>query len=168
MITVEMIAQDTSVEEHALPEEPNSSKAVLMAMCIGLKSDEEPIRDLGDMTIEPYSSSKKKRSFSPKKCDLIKEVTRRYNCNPEAFQKKPRADNWSNAMLVDWLKSNPVDDNREVDCLKKEEKKFYEMLLAAEKELSGVSDINSGGGSRVDLEQRRGRETDSLFNHKIR
>ena len=62
-------------------EEHDKSKHVLFAMCIGLCSaptdKDEPLRILGDMTVEPYHSTKDKRMFKPVQKHLVAEVERR-------------------------------------------------------------------------------------------
>ena len=118
-------------------ERSNGAKSILMAMCIGLKSSEEEPRSLGDLTLEPYISSKQKRQFTPKKDELYKELERR--CALKGNE-KPRAANWSNKALLEWLVSNPIDSTEEVNYLRIEEKKFVDMLVEAAKETSGISD----------------------------
>jgi hypothetical protein len=56
-------------------EEANGAKILLMSMIIGL-------RDLGDLTVEPYASSLQKKVFTPKKVDLMNEVDRRSKFQP--------------------------------------------------------------------------------------
>jgi hypothetical protein len=63
-------------------EDSSRSKHVLFAMCIGLCSadddtPDEPRRILGDMTVEPYLSTKDKRMFKPVQKHLVAEVERR-------------------------------------------------------------------------------------------
>jgi hypothetical protein len=64
-------------------EDSNKSKHVLFAMCIGLCSADDtppdggPPRILGDMTVEPYRSTKDKRMFKPVQKHLVAEVERR-------------------------------------------------------------------------------------------
>ena len=59
--------------------------------------------------MEPFSSSRQKRQFIPKKSELVKEVERRCIIT---LNERPRAANWSNTALTEWLKTHPVEDRR--------------------------------------------------------
>ena len=116
-------------------ERSNGTKSLLMTMCIGLSSSDTEERVLGDVTVDPFLSSKQKRQFIPKKAVDLKL---------DDGEKKPRAGNWSNTTLIEWLRSHPLVEEQEVTYLQKEEKKFYDMLVAAAREATDVS-VNSSG-----------------------
>jgi hypothetical protein len=120
-------------------ESSNGAKSLLLTMCIGLESSDDANRRLGDVTLEPYLSSKQKRQFNPKKAELVKEVERRYELSDSNVEKKPRAGNWSNSMLVQWLQNHPVCEQEEVSYLLIEEKKLHDMLVEANREATEVS-----------------------------
>ena len=105
-------------------ERSNGTKSLLMTMCIGLSSSDTEERVLGDVTVEPFLSSKQKRQFTPKKSELVKEVERRFDLKLDDGEKKPRAGNWSNKTLIEWLMSHPLVEEQEVTYLQKEEKSF--------------------------------------------
>ena len=125
-------------------ERSNGAKSLLMSMCIGLSSSDTEERVLGDVTVEPFLSSKQKRQFIPKKSELVKEVERRFDLKLDDGEKKPRAGNWSNTTLIEWLMSHPLVEEQEVTYLQKEEKKFYDMLVAAAREATDVSGNSLG------------------------
>jgi hypothetical protein len=110
----------------ALFNEHGKSKRYLLAMCIGLTSEG---RKLGDTSLEPYFSSKAKTTFRPVKNVLLKEVLRR--AEGSSRDKSPRATNWNNAILTEWLLKNPVTKSCDVTFLKRTEKEFYDVLVAA-------------------------------------
>ena len=56
--------------------EKRMSKAVLMGMCYGLSNDKEE-RKIGDLSLEPYASSKKKKLYTPSVKQLRVEIVRR-------------------------------------------------------------------------------------------
>ena len=91
------------------------AKCILVSMCIGLLSNETHGRVLGDPSVESYSSSKQRRSFAPKKADLVKEVNRRLGSDITLQQeRRPRAQNWSNSQLVEWLDTHPITNEKDI------------------------------------------------------
>jgi hypothetical protein len=76
-----------------------------MTMCIGLSSSDTEERVLGDVTVDPFLSSKQKRQFIPKKAVDLKL---------DDGEKKPRAGNWSNTTLIEWLRSHPSEGREKV------------------------------------------------------
>ena len=58
----------------------NGKKSILLAMYIGLYSGDEgdEIRKLADLTIEPFISSRVKRTFTLNKSDPTNKVKRRF------------------------------------------------------------------------------------------
>ena len=123
-------------------ETSNGAKSLLMAMCIGLRSSsKENQRSLGDLTLEPFSSSRQTRQFIPKKAELVKEVERRCIIT---LNESPRAANWSNTALTEWLMTHPVECEEEVKYLQTEEAKFHDILFEANKEAVVIARNSSG------------------------
>ena len=122
------MASNHSVSCKNAYERANGAKTLLLCMIIGL-------RDLGDLTVEPYVSSKQKKLFTPKKLDLMKEVDRRFLLNPPTTGgRKPRPSNWTTSTLTNWLLQHPITDAEDVKYLREEEEKFKQMILAANRE----------------------------------
>ena len=116
-------------------------------MCIGLHADnvDEVDRKLGDLSIEPFLSSRVKRTFTPKKSDLVDEVQRRFQISEYSKERKPHATNWSNDALIKWLNDHPIIDEADVSFLRAEEKKFYDILVEANTDTSENSQVSLGG-----------------------
>jgi len=124
-------------------------------MCIGLlgydpngEHGAASSRKLGDITLEPYASSKNKNLFKPMQKDLVAEVKRRFDLfntlKPDRFSPK----NKGVAILYTWLSENPLVKEADIIFLRREEKKFYDTLVAANEEaklLAAASTSTSKG-----------------------
>jgi hypothetical protein len=109
------------------------SKKTLLTMCIGLVADEQepnrPPRRLGDVTVEPYRSSKNKRFFKPTLPDLIGEVHRRFAVCRRSREKMFRPENNKGVtLLFAWLSKNPVTNPVDVMFLRREEHRYMKGL----------------------------------------
>jgi len=131
------------------------TKRVLLSMCIGLEGYDPNGENgaassckLGDITLEPYASSKNKNLFKPLQKDLAAEVKRRFDLfntlKPERFSPK----NKGVAVLYMWLSENPLVNAADITFLRHEEKRFYDTLVAANEEaklLAAASSAGAGG-----------------------
>ena len=92
-------------------------KKLLMVMCYGLTDAEG--KNIGDTTLEPYASWKKKtKLLKPKNMDSIDKIKRR--CN-ESGTKIPKCKNWTAPNLYKFLLNNPITNETDVAYLTKEE-----------------------------------------------
>ena len=114
-------------------EQANGSKRVLFSMCTGLlASDEDPnARKLDNFNVDPYISSKNRKSFNPTRRDLIDEVYRRVRVFGHAAV---RADNWAIEISKKWLGKNKITNPADIAFLREEELKFYSTLVRANNE----------------------------------
>ena len=127
------------------------SKKTLLTMCIGLVADEQeepnrPPRRLGDVTVEPYRSSKNKRFFKPTLPDLIGEVHRRFAVCRRSREKMFRPENNKGVtLLFAWLSKNPVTNPVDVMFLRREEHRYMKGLRDNNSRvfLSPVNDVPS-------------------------
>ena len=109
--------------------EKNNCKKVLMAMLIGLKSDDG--RKLGDVMEEPYSGFGQKTKFQPSSVEVKGEVKRRAR---QLGIKEPKPAYWAKTKCVRWLLDNPIKNKTDVAWLKMVEKEMYNALLAEAEE----------------------------------
>ena len=134
-------------------EASGKSKIILLSMCIGLVStssnDQDDVhgrharrlpRLLGDVTVEPYRSSRSKRFFKPSLKDLVREVQRRLVVLPTT-RGRIRTEHKGKPYLTAWLCRNPVTDPVDVAFLRREEHKFMKDLYK-----------NRQGGSSLPIE----------------
>jgi hypothetical protein len=113
-------------------EKANGSKRLLLCMCTGLFASDEPgARVLGELNVEPYLSSKKKKIFKPSRHDLVAEVYRRLKVISVADQ---RHNSRSVDFLKKWFTDNKIDNPADVAFLRAEEAKFYNQLQKAQEE----------------------------------
>lgn len=140
-------SQPTKTDSQVRYEEVHGSKRTLYAMCLGLTAHPTegeagggPPRKLGDFTIEPFSSSKNKKIFKPAQDHLAKEVNRRFRLFSIALADRFKTDNQSAKFLADWLNKNPLRDANDIEYLRREEKKFYDSVLAAHLEKQAIAE----------------------------
>jgi len=128
-------ADNTSVCQRFYIENKNDKK-VLFAMAVGIGKDGD-VEDIGDLEVEPYSSSKKKSHFKPSSPVLHKEVQRRSGIAGGAV---PKSKNWKNPKLLEWLKENPITDADDLKFVKAEVAAYRQLLLAAAAETKKQDD----------------------------
>lgn len=98
----------------------NRSKTLLMAMCYGLSNDEQE-RKIGDLSLEPYASSKQKKSFTPSVKQLRIEMVRRAAA---LHMKSPRSSHYTKQQCYKWLMGNPMAHPSDIAFLVQEEAGF--------------------------------------------
>ena len=128
-------ADNTSVCQRFYIENKNDKK-VLFAMAVGIGKDGD-VEDIGDLEVEPYSSSKKKSLFKPSSLVLHKEIQRRSGIDGGAV---PKSKNWSNPKLLQWLKENAITDADDLKFVKAEVAAYRQLLLAAAAETKKQDD----------------------------
>ena len=128
-------ADNTSVCQRFYIENKNDKK-VLFAMAVGIGKDGD-VEDIGDLEVEPYSSSKKKSLFKPSSLVLHKEIQRRSGIDGGAV---PKSKNWSNPKLLQWLKENAITDADDLKFVKAEVAAYRQLLLAAAAETKSQED----------------------------
>jgi hypothetical protein len=128
-------------------------------MCLGLEGYDPhgnngaaSSRKLGDITLEPYASSKTKNLFKPTTKTLAAEVVRRFKVLdlPKAQHFRPK--NKPVAVLQKWLMDHPIVDPADVVFLRREEKKLYDGLVAAADEAKAIAAAHAaanGGGNGI-------------------
>jgi hypothetical protein len=108
-----------------------NSKKLLLAMSYGLKVGD---RILGDVSVEPFKSSKSKITFTPNANFLSDEVQRRADQLQLTGRDKPRCGNWNIKKLREWLCKYPITEEVDVLFLKDEEGNFKQSLELAQVE----------------------------------
>jgi hypothetical protein len=106
----------------------SNSIKLLCAMCIGINDDKGVA--LFDVNDNKYS--KKKKDIKPSKSDLSAEVERRIEAL--ALEKGPRAKNWSNTQLVNWLTAHPITGEHDVAFLKRAVAAFTRKIVRDQEE----------------------------------
>ena len=77
-------------------------KKTLLAMCVGLVSDDGLERPLGDFDVPPYNTCRKTDN-RPTNQIYKDEIARQAKC---LNMKAPRPGNWSQQQMLQWLKDN--------------------------------------------------------------
>jgi hypothetical protein len=98
--------------------EKRMSKSVLMGMCYGLSNDG---RKLGDLSLEPYASSNKKKMFTPSVKQLCLEIVRQAAAR---LIKAPRSSHYTKERCYKWLMLYPLAHPNDVAFLVREELRF--------------------------------------------
>lgn len=141
--TVSETSDNTSYARQTY-DEANGEKTLLMAMAIGLTSNDDENRILGDLSVSPWNASYQKRSFTPRRQQLTAEVIRRIKNYGFNEGKVPRCKNWSREMAYQWLLENPITKEEDVKFIREEELKFYKMIESANTEATKISRAITG------------------------
>jgi hypothetical protein len=114
------------------------SKKLLMGMCYGLSNDEEE-RKIGDVTLEPFASSRNKKAFTPSVKQLRVEIMRR----AAALQAKaPRNSHYTKDRCYNWLMQHPIAHPVDIAFLVEEEAKFKTEVEEAVNEVKAKKTSN--------------------------
>ena len=124
---------DLQFSECKVAYEAANCKRMLMSMCLGLRSDDDKDRSLGDPFQEPYYSIKQRASFLPTSDDLKAEMQRRAK---QFGIEAPKSKYYSKKKCTDWLIDHPVIEYNDVAFLQRTEQKIVDDILEekAEKE----------------------------------
>lgn len=102
------------------------SKLVLMAMAIGLYSEES--LPLYDPDMAPFKNARQKKAFSPhQKHILAQEIARR----GAIMNKDVRCKSWPIKRLTTWLETHPIQNASDVAFVTKKTKEFRDMMTNA-------------------------------------
>ena len=143
--TVEDVSDDEDeVLEHAIAcktalEDKGNSKTMLFAMALGIINPDgtQFIKEI-ELNYAPYVGSSTRRSFVPKKKDLIEEVMRRATLEQSP---RPKCKNWINAQLVDYLREHPITNLVDLVYVKGQVIAFEEALKAASAERASTNAV---------------------------
>jgi hypothetical protein len=126
----------------------NKRLRTLFAMCFGqFESDDVGARRLCDFTVEPYLSSRQKKTFKPTQQDMVAEARRRFKIsNPTAHATKLRISNYNVDGLTLWLCNNKTSCPVDVAFLREQESKFYNRLLRGQVERMMLQTPTAAGG----------------------
>lgn len=110
----------------------NSSRKMLGILCIGIMDDSDPPHPLMDIDAFPWSEVKPKSFIKPKVQELHREVHRRavvFEVHP-----LPRPKGWNAEKTIEWLKNNPISDERDCQFLVSEVRSVRNTIEMALKE----------------------------------
>ena len=124
--------------EAALQEKGNS-KTLLFSMALGMvHPDGSQLIQQIELNYAPYAASSSRRSFVPKKKDLVEEVLRR------AFVSQlpsPKCKNWNTSQLVTYLRENPISNQVDLAYVKGQLRTFEQALMAGAAERTATNAI---------------------------
>jgi hypothetical protein len=98
------------------------NKALLLAMCCGVDDCNS------DTTLEPYKSSRRRRTFLPQAREYNDEIVRRANVIglPQAQIPRPKA--WPHKKRIEWLEKHKINNPIDIQFLQRELQDFINQL----------------------------------------
>lgn len=106
-----------------------SSRKMLGVLCIGMTDNSAPPRPVMDIDAFPWSEIKPKSVIKPKLQDLHNEVLQ--HATMFDMQPLPRPKGWNAEKTMEWLKSNPIEDDEDYQFLVSEVKRVKNVLEMA-------------------------------------
>jgi hypothetical protein len=114
------------------------SKKPLMEICYDLLNDEEE-RKIGDLSLEPFDSSRNNKLFTPSVKHFHVEIVRRADVTQV---KAPRSSHYTKDQCYKWLMQHPTAHPVDITFLVEEEVKFKTKVEAAVKKVKAKKVLN--------------------------
>ena len=141
--------EDVSVDEDGGTEEAPSceaalqdignSKTMLFSMALGMVNpDGSQLIEHIELNYAPYAAASSRRSFVPKKKNLLEEVLRRAR---DTKLPTPKCKNWNTSQLVTFLRENPISNPIDLVYVKGQLLAFEEALKAGAAERTSTNAV---------------------------